>query len=51
MKLIIPALLRPMKRFPAADKNKDGRITADAARVAGPDGWTHLELWLNSVGS
>ncbi len=22
---------------------------ADAARVAGPEGWTHLELWLNSL--
>jgi hypothetical protein len=21
----------------------------DAARVAGPEGWTHLELWLNQL--
>lgn len=24
---------------------------ADANRIIGPDGWTHLELWLNSIGS
>ena len=38
--------------LPDAWERKHGLNAADAtdaARVAGPEGWTHLELWLNSL--
>lgn len=63
-KLTIPTDAWPplARKEPEADSDADGlpdawerqhglneADTTDAARVAGPEGWTHLELWLNSL--